>query len=80
MVQVVAKLCLQFRCVWHGSDVVQYWLRCGKLCVRGMVQRCGKVCVVSVCQVVVQVCVTWFRGGSVVRGMVQLWFKCVCVV
>ena len=31
VVQVVAKLWLQFSCVWDGSDVVQYWLRCSKL-------------------------------------------------
>ena len=65
VVQIVAKICLHCRCVWHGLDVVQYWLRCGKLCVHGMVQRCGKVCGFSVS-----------GRGPGMCDMIQRWFSC----
>ena len=78
VLSVVVKL--WFRCVWHGSVVVQLWLICGVQCVRLWdVQLWGVQCVrwwFSCGSVVVQCLRLWFIYVSGVRGNVQMWFNC----
>ena len=63
---MVAKLWLQVSCMWHGSDVVQYWCRCGKLC----------VCVAWFKAVVSCVWFSVSGGGTGMCDMVQMWVSC----